>query len=268
MNKKFFVINESQNPLSQDEIQTIEFEKQDSHKKLWEKRKSISKSAIKEEVSLKFVEGRVIVKADLEHKNQVTFSNGTTIRLERKFNEFNRRITQPVNAIVVSAENIPADAEILISHNALHDSNRIFGYKNLSDTGDIKYYSLPISDCFAWREVGGEYKPLTNFEFALRVFKPYKGIIDGIEPTVIKDCLYITTGNLAGNVVHTLTASDYEIIYQGDNGREAHLIRCRHFGEELNEAEEIVAISHSMTEQVKLGELHIGLSASDCKQLN
>lgn len=264
---KYFLISPEVKPSSNKDIQEIEMAHASIHEKLWDKKRETSKEVIKDEVPLKWVEGRVIVKADLEYKNQVTFVNGTTIRLERKFNEFNRRITQPVNAIVVSAENIPTDAEILISHNALHDTNKIFSYKNLTDTGDVKYYSLPETDCFAWRVGEGEFQPTKNFEFGLRVYEPYKGIMEGIDATLVKDVLYITTGELKGQVVHTLKASDYTIIYQGNDGREKHLIRCRHFGKELNEAEELVAISYSLTEKVKKSEFHIGLSEKDCKPL-
>ena len=64
---------------------------------------------------------RVIIKVDLESKNSHTFKDGTKIRLERIYDNFNMRYVKPVNGIVVNAKDIPEGAEILIHHNATHD---------------------------------------------------------------------------------------------------------------------------------------------------
>lgn len=219
---------------------------------------------------LKYVQGRVICQVDLEGKNTHQFADGTKIRLERDYNNFNRRETQPVNGIVISAENIPEGSEILISHNALHDSNRLFNYTPLSGSAqasDIKYYSIPEEDCFAWRDNDGTLKPMKNFEFALRVFKPYVGRISFVSPVLMKDVLYITTGKLKNNVCHTLKSSDYEVIYQELDGREGRLIRLRHSEDSDFNREEITATSHTLTDQVNKGELIIGLEPSKAKTL-
>ena len=50
------------------------------------------------------VEGKVVVSVDHEKKNSYTFENGVTIRMERDWNNLNRRETQPVNAIVIDGE--------------------------------------------------------------------------------------------------------------------------------------------------------------------
>lgn len=220
--------------------------------------------------SLKHVQGRVIVKVDVEKKNSHKFSNGSVIRLERKYNEFNRRITEPTNAEVISADGIPVGSEILIGHNALHDSNRIFNYKPLSGSeegSDIKYFSIKENECFAWRNEKGELKPMNNFAFGLRVYVPYKGFIEGIEPELIKDVLYITTGELEGKICHTLDKADYQIVFQGQDGREDNVIRCRHFEDEYNEQEEIIAISHDLTSKLQNSELLIGLTPATAKPL-
>lgn len=222
-------------------------------------------------MGLQFIEGRIICSIDMESKNWHTFENGVTIRRERQYNELNQRITQPVNATVISAEYIPSGSQILIHHNAAHDVNRIFDYKNLSgivEADSVKYYSIPESECFAWRDESGELKPMKGFQFALRVFEPYEGIIAGIEPELIKNVLYLTTGNLKGNICHVLKASDYEIIFQGLDGREARVIRIRHSDEEELEREEVVAISHSLTEKLNEGKLLIGLTTTDAKPIN
>lgn len=230
----------------------------------------VSRDAVNVEIlnrkePLVHVSGRVIVKADMEFKNSHTFSDGTKIRLERQYNNFNKRETQPVNAIVISAENIPQGTEILVSHNALHDTNRIFDYyvsETEVNTSDVRYYSLPEYDCFAWRDIDGEFKPLRGYQFGLRVYKPYTGLIEGIEPTLIKDTLYVKTGKLAGCIVGTLKACDYEIIFQDKDGRENRLIRFRHSDEEEIEREEAIYINDDLTEKLSRFELLLGYSAA------
>ena len=231
----------------------------------WVSRETLSQKAVENTLPLKHVHGRVIVKVNLQAKNYHTFSDGSTIRLERRFNEFNRRITEPVNAIVVSAESVPAGSEILIGHNCLHDTNKIFDCNSISP--EVGYFSLPENDCFAWRNNIGEMMPMQNYEFGLRVFKPYNGIIQGIEPELIKDNLYVITGEFKGKVVQTLKACDYQIIYQGQDGQEKHLIRFRHSSDENFEREEVLYVSNELTTKVKKGELHIGISVSDAKSL-
>ncbi len=221
---------------------------------------------------LTHVYNRVVVSVDMERKNSHTFQDGTTIRLERKYNEFNQRITQPVQGIVISAENIPDGSELLFSHNATHDSNRIFNYTPLSGSdiaSDIRYFSIPEADCYAWRDKGGELKPMKDFAFGLRVFKPYTGFLTGIESEILKDVLYMTTGHLKGNVCMTLKACDYQIIFQNEDGREESVIRLRHSEErKYFEREELIGIRHDLTEQVNEGKLIVGLSISDAKPIS
>jgi hypothetical protein len=216
--------------------------------------------------------GRVVVSVDLEYKNHHTFSDGTTIRLERQYENFNRRITEPVNAIVVSAEGIPAGAEILMHHNAVHATYEILNARTLSgaDTGTtVKYYAIPEEECYLWRADGTlEWTPCKGFTTALRVFEPYRGLLEGIEPTKLKNTLYITHGDLKGEVVRCLHACDYEIVYRDRNGRENRIIRLRHFEGEENPREEIICILNELTEKVNTGDLFVGLSASDCAPLN
>lgn len=222
-------------------------------------------------MNLKHVQGRVVVSIDIEYKNQVKFENGTRIRLERQYNNLNRRETEPVNAIVIDAENIPIGAEILIHPNEIHDVNKIFDYQQLSGNeiaSDIKYYSINENQCFAWRTGVKDWQPTKNFDFALRVFKPYLGVLEGIEPTLIKDTLYVTTGELKGNVVKTVKASDYEIIYQENTGKEKRLIRFRPNGDEQSQREpEAIAIMQEYTKKVNNGEYIIGINISDAKPL-
>jgi hypothetical protein len=220
-------------------------------------------------MKLKAPSNRVIIKVDLESKNSHTFKDGTKIKLERVYDNFNMRYVKPVNAEVVDGKDIPTGAEILIHHNATHDTYKIFNYQRPTTeaSSDIQYFSIPIEECFMWREGKGSiWNALNNFVTALRIFKPYKGMLQGIEPEVMNNKLYITSGELKGRAVNTVISSDYEIIYQNDDGTEGRIIRLRYFPDG-NDRNEIIAINDNMTELVESGELLVGYNKSDAKQL-
>lgn len=216
-------------------------------------------------------EGMIIVSVDMNYKNSHTFDDGTKIELARKYDNFNKRYTEPVNAVVVSAENIPEGSEIVIHHNCTHDTNRILNYKPLSGkeiASDIRYFSIKESEAFAWRN-GDDWCPLPGFDFALRVFKPYEGVLEGIEPTLIKDTLYVYTGEYAGKVCVTLKSCDYQLIFQDITGREKNIIRFRSKEDPVTLREcEVIAIHDKFTKMVENGMLHVGLTKSDAKPLN
>lgn len=266
---KYFQISKEIIPLSKDDIKEIETGRERSFSELDNERQQRQQAGIAKNCNLRHVDGRVIVVVNTQMKNYHSFSDGTTIRLERGYNNFNRRQTQPVNAFVVSGEGISGGSEVLISHNALHETNLITDYSQLGKevSEDIKYYSLPVDDCFAWRKPKEEWMPLSNFEFGLRLFAPYGGSLQGIDPTRIKDVLYVTTGKLKGSVCNVLKASDYEIIFQGDDGQEKSIIRFRHSEEEDFIREEVLCINHELTEQVNNNELLIGYNIKDAKWL-
>lgn len=218
---------------------------------------------------MKAVEGKVVISVDHESKNSYTFENGLKIRLERNWNNLNKRETHPVNAIVIDGDGLKAGSEILIHPNMTHDTYKIHNHTALSgavEGSDIKYYSIPAEQCYAWYDEG-EWKPLKNFDFALRVFKPYEGAIEGIDPSLMTDILYVTTGEFKGKIVHTLKSCDYEIIFQGKQGREESLIRFRHFPDEDNEREEVIAVREDLTELLNKGKLYVGLTPTSSKPI-
>jgi len=222
-------------------------------------------------MKLKAPINRVIVTVDLESKNFHTFEDGSKIRLERQYDNFNFRYVRPVNATVVDAQGIPEGSEILIHHNASCDTYRIHNFQppTKDASSDIKYFSVPIEECFLWREPNSStWNTIDGFVTALRLFKPYTGSFHGIEPTIIKNKLYITSGELKGSVVATLRSSDYEIIFQNEKGREERIIRLRYHNGQDTERNEVVAIDDYLTERVNSGDILIGLSPTDCKKLN
>lgn len=219
---------------------------------------------------MKTVAGRVIVSCDMQGKNSHQFKDGTKIFLGRQYNNLNRRETEPINCFVIDAENIPIGAEVLVHHNSLHDVNKIFNYKPLggeSIRDTVEYFSLLERECYLWRIDNGPWHPSKGYATGLRVFIPYEGEIVGIEHKKVKNHLYITSGEYAGQVCQTVKAADYEMIFQGDDGREKRVIRCRHFEDEYHEREEIIAINHELTNLVREGKYFIGLNVSDAKPL-
>lgn len=222
--------------------------------------------------NVKGANDRVIVKVDIEKKNSHRMENGQELKLARGWNNLNQRETQPVNGTVVdgSAANIPNGSEIIFNHNSIHPVNRLFNFTGLVDeaSNPIQYYSILSNECYIWRSPESfTWNACEGFCIAERVFRPYSGFLQGILPTQIQNVLYIKTGEFKGNVVHTLKHCDYEMVFQGVQGREERLIRCRHFEKENKyaEREEIIAVADDLTELVKEGKLLVGLTPTDAK---
>lgn len=265
MASKYFIIDESINSLSKKDKEEIRVHEESGNRRHYEQQRIKAKEKINQQDNLQHVEGRVVIKVDINSKDSWTFENGMKIEYKRQFNNFNERETKPVNAIVISGEGIKSGSEILVHPNVIHDSNRIFSYKESSDT--VKYYSIHHDMCFAWHD-GVDWRPLPPYDFALRVFKPYEGLIAGIEPEQLKDTLYVTTGELKGKVVKTLVACDYEIVFMDKTGREGRRLRFRPFGDpKTKREEEALAIMNDLTDKVNNGELLVGLSIKDAKPI-
>jgi hypothetical protein len=262
MNQKHFLINPKKTLVAKEVIESIREEGEMVLRGYDQSVIEVNKEKINQQDSLVHTKNRVILKINTDYKNSHTFENGSQIRIERKYNNFNVRETHPVNAIVISAENIPTNSEILIDAIEIHDSNRIFNYKE--NNSDVKYYSFKKEMCFAYYDNG--WKPLEGWAFGLRIFKPYVGLMTGIEPTIVKDVLWVTTGEYSGSAVRTLLACDYQIVFQDRNGREGNIIRFRPDGnKEENREPEAIAILHDVTERVVSGEYLVGITTKDAK---
>ena len=223
---------------------------------------------------LKVPKGRVLLKVDTEFKNNYDIKGEdgkkVTLRLERDVQNLNRREVSPVEGICLHSDYIPENAIVVIHHNSAHPTNEIFDHEELPQeeiAKGIKLYSIPESECFLWRkENETEWQPLHGFAIALRVFEPYTGTLDGIEPKLIKDTLYVKTGHYKGKVVRTIKASDYELVIRGTSGREDRIIRFRTF-EKYNEREEVMYVENELTKKVKKGQLLVGLTPQNCVKL-
>jgi hypothetical protein len=201
-------------------------------------------------------EGKIIIEVDLEYKNSHTFDSGQKIRIERGYDNFNGRYTNPVNGIVINGGSLEKGTEIIIHHNSTHDTNKVFNYQHKPLCG---IYSVPVDECYVYFDK--TWKPFDGFSLGYRLFQPYKGKIKGIQPTLIKNKIYVTQGEYAGSVVNTLKFADYELIFQDKNGKENRIIRIRNSGERS----EVVAIDHDATNKLTKCELLIGINPNDAK---
>jgi hypothetical protein len=201
-------------------------------------------------------EGKIIIEVDLEYKNSHTFDSGQKIRIERGYDNFNGRYTNPVNGIVINGGGLEKGTEIIIHHNSTHDTNKVFNYQHKPLCG---IYSVPVDECYVYFDK--TWKPFDEFSLGYRLFQPYKGKINGIQPTLIKNKIYVTQGEYAGSVVNTLKFADYELIFQDKNGKENRIIRIRNSGERS----EVVAIDHDATNKLTKCELLIGINPNDAK---
>lgn len=222
---------------------------------------------------MKHVQGRILVKADKDGKNWHTFSNGQRIRLEREYDNLDRKHTSQVLGEVISGEDVPTGAMILFHHNAMHAVNQIFNHSSLNGeelASGVQIYSIPETECYLWKMSGEkDWKPLKGFAIALRVFEPYSGSLEGILPKKINNVLYIKSGELKGKVCRTLKACDMPIIFNNEAGVEETIIRLRHFeGDELNEREEVIAIDNTLTRSVKSGKLLVGINENNCDKIS
>lgn len=220
---------------------------------------------------MKHIPGKVIVKADIEGKNWHTFTHGLRIRIERDYNNLDRKHTQQVLGEVVSAEEMPEEAMILFHFNAIHPVNMINNHSQLSGdeiASGIRYFSFREDECYLWKKYGSKsWNPTKGFAIVYYVFQPYNGPLLGIQPKKLKNILYIARGgNYEGKVCRVLNYSGMPIIFLNEKGNDETIIRIRTY-KEYNEREEVAAIDEGLTEKLEKGELLIGISENNCKTL-
>lgn len=222
---------------------------------------------------MKAAKGRLLIKCDRDFKNNHTFEGGLTIRLERNVNNLNHRETMPVQGeLLADYFDVPKGSTIIFHHNSIHPSNEIYNHSELSGeeiASNIGLYSIPESECYLWKTKDmEEWQPIKGYAIGLRVFEPYKGILQGIPHTKIPNTLYVKSGIYKGKIVRTVKAADYEIVFRNDNGQEQRLIRFRTYYPDFNEREEVLFVEEKLTKDLINGELFVGLTDVDCQKLN
>lgn len=270
MNKKYFVIG-GKKELSKEDVLGIEKSKTETLDRSHKVKEKINEKKLSDEYEIKAMEGCAIVLIDTDGKNTYTFDSGLVIRRERDYNNFDVKDTKQTFGVIVDSATIPKGALVLFHPNATHDTYKINNYEQVSgenESTSVHLYSIPEEQIFLWKTENTDWQPTKNHVTALRIYKPYSGLISGIEPAKLKNVLYILDGDLKGTAVHTLIAADYEIIFNDINGKERRVIRCRHSDTEELEREEIIAVNYDLTKEIEEGKLLIGISPSTAKKKN
>ncbi len=264
---KHFVISPKPERLSREAIDKIEADKADVFLKGAVDQRDKNEKAFEEESdTIVHSAGRVVIKCNLSTKEDETLSNGLIIARPRDWDCFDMKIKNCTQAKVVSSDTIEKGTMVLIGHNVIHDTNRIFDYKEVTGS-DVHYYSIPENQIFLKQDENGDWVTLPPFETALKVWKPYTGILHHIPPTFIKDTLFVTSGELKDKAVKTVKSSDYVITYrEPSTGKTQNIIRFRPFGLEAEHREpEAICVLDDTTEKILNDELIIGIEISDAK---
>jgi hypothetical protein len=209
----------------------------------------------------KCTNGNVLIRLGTKNKDKYNLTEDIQIELEHGYN-FNLREDRPNLAEVMDGLGLTIGTKILVNYLALEKTYEIEGNDLLTKeeiAEGYKAYSVPEDMCFAYFK-DGEWLPCKDIFLTLRVYKPYKGKLEGIEPQLVKNRMYCTKGEYAGKVLVTTLNCDYQIEWHNENNREEKLIRTLE--------REIMAIDEGMGKDLKKGKYLIGYSESDAKTLN
>ena len=221
--------------------------------------------------SLKALRGKMIIKMDVRQKEKLLFCGRDILQIQKGF-DFNLRQDNPSMAIVIDGEGLNAGDFILVHHLSNQPSyaiedNTFLTTEEIAD--GYKIFSVPIDNGFCYSKDGENWTPCKNFLITSRLFKPYKGKMQGIPHEKIERRLFVVRGydyeggeqvDISGNVMITTDFSDYEIIWHDTKHKETRLVRTRN--------REVLAIDHKMTKDLKEGKILMGLSEESCKVFN
>ncbi len=265
---KHFIISPEKTDLSNEDWESINA----SNHRIQQKKPMLILDAKQEALlsNIRPAPGKMIITIDENYKNTHQLTTDVQIIIQRNTENLNRRYTMPVNAVVLYSDKLPKGTEVLVHHNSFDPNHELFDVFPLDgkyENGGVKVFSIFEYQCFLYRK-GEDWLPCQNFATALRIFKPVKTVFEGILPDLVKDMLFVQSGQYKDKVCMMLSHSDYEIIFNGTDGREKRIIRIVNFEDEDNPKNEIIAIDHAATQQVLNGELLVGLEAKDAKPIH
>lgn len=211
-------------------------------------------------MDIKATSRNVVVEVEMDNKEKYTFSNGTTIRIQKGFG-YDLRKEWPTFGKIIDGGGLPKDALVLIHHNSTHESFKIPNIFDDEGNRINNLYSISSDMVFCFREENKSWQPTTDFLITLRMYREYKGILLDIKPTKIPQMLYVVSGildgkDLSGKVIITSKYADYEVIFFED-GREQSLIRTR--------VREVMGVSNELTNEVHSGKVLIGNNLENAK---
>lgn len=219
----------------------------------------------------KALKGYVIIKMDTRQRERFRLG-GTDIVLDisRGFN-WNLREDRPALAEIIDGENLPKGTDVLVNYLAIEPVYEILEEEILTKhekQQGVKIFSIPNDMCFAYFDKG-EWRPCKEYLLTMRIFKPYTGKLAGIEPTLVKNRMYVFKGfsegenetkvDLGGKVAVTLDWCDYQIVWTDRNNKEQNLIRTRD--------REIIGTDDGLLKELKKEKYLMGLTAKTAKTL-
>ena len=214
------------------------------------------------------IKTNILLKMNTRQKEKYALTDNIQIEISKGFN-FNLREDRSSMGYIINGRGLTKGHQALCHHLTIESGNEVTAETILTDDEKkigFKVFSVDKDMVFATSPDGIKWFPCKDFLITFRIFKPYKGKLKGIEPSVLKDRMYIIKGvdefeeeitDLSDKVACTTVNSDYEIIWHNENNREQSLIRTR--------SREVLAIDNGMLEDLKKGELLMGLSPTNCK---
>lgn len=219
---------------------------------------------------MRALRNKVLIRIDMTQKEKYSLGNGKTLHWQRGFN-FNLREDRATYGYVVDGNGMKEGTPVLVNYLSTEpsyaaDNETILTEEEKKEGFRIRNIEADMIFCYF---DGEKWQPCKGFLITKRIFKPYNGLLVGIEHERIKGRLYVVKGfdeydgevtDLSGKVCCVTPHSDVELIWHDESSRERRLIRTMN--------REIEAIDNDMTEQVKNGELLVGVAHNYCSTLN
>lgn len=219
---------------------------------------------------MKAIRNQVIIKMDTKQKEKYALTKDVTIFIEKGYN-FNLREDRSSMGYVVNGKGLLEGVEVLCHYLALEPSYLIEHDDILTEkekSEGYKVFSIPNDMVFCYK-FEGEWMPNKGYLIAKRIFKKYEGALVGVEPELVKHRMYIEKGvvewegindDMSGKVAITTENCDYQISWHNESHRPESLIRTRD--------RDIMALDNTLETGLKKGKYLIGVTPTDCKELN
>ena len=216
------------------------------------------------------IKTNILLKMNTRQKEKFALTPEIEIEIQRGY-EFNLRLDRSSMGYIINGRGLTKGHQALCHHLTIESGNEVAAETILTETEKkigFKVFSVDRDMVFATSPDGIEWFPCIDFLITFRIFKPYKGKLKGIEPTVVPNRMFVIKGfseefdgeriNLSGTVAITLVNCDYEIIFHNEKNREQSVIRTR--------SREVLGTDEQLLEDLKKGKYFIGLTSKDNKK--
>jgi len=200
---------------------------------------------------------RVLVKVPMDLKEFYQLADDVKLFWPRWINNFDGREDNPVNGVVVNGEGLEEGVEVLLEHNATHESNEIFD-SDYPLEPNFKLFSVAVTEVLLWRYKYDKEDKLKGWQLYRNVmivsnlFIHRKSIII-LEPEQIKNRVFVLRGQYENKALIVAKAVAYTIVYQEANGRDAQITIMK--DTESIDVPVILGVDEGLTEKVLCGEV-------------